>query len=169
MDRLNLLALIVAMSAYLAGIRFATIGRLASLRSTDALKRRRMRRFLRFLIAADAPLIVAGLLITVDLFPNPILGKPAPAWCLAWAYRLFVLSVIILAGLHVASWLRAFQPAGSHTPAAAIAALNEEAARFEAETVRHRKELESLKSKAEVAQEQERQGASARTPPAPQA
>ena len=159
MDRLNLLALMVALSAYLAGIRFATIGRLASLRSSETATRQTMKTFLRLLVLADAPLVIAGLLVTVDLFPNPLFGKPAPAWCLEWAYRIFVFAVSVLALLHGYSWIRAFLPTGTSS----ARSLDEELSQIEREkkvylaaAERDTKAVEALKAAAALAAEKKR-------------
>lgn len=103
MDKLNLLALMVALSAYLAAIRFAVIGRLATV--PPPMNAASLKRFLLSLIPADAPLVIGGLLLTADLFWAPLVGGAAPGWLYWLAQWLFVAAIIVLAIHHAISWI----------------------------------------------------------------
>lgn len=108
----DLLTLIVALSVYIATIRFVALGRLSELRTkaedqaTDtntktALNKRRsdLRGFLLLLIPADAPLVVAGVFLTWHL-----LGSSAPAWARSSVPMLFGSAIVVLAIHHLVAW-----------------------------------------------------------------
>lgn len=105
-DQLNFLSLIVAHSAYLAAIRFYAMQRLASNPSNA----KSLKKFLFKLIFADAPLVLAGVLLTIQLFLKPLLADPAPWQSITWWVSfLFCCAVLVLAFYHLQAWLKSIQ------------------------------------------------------------
>ena len=106
----DLLTLIVALSAYIATIRLVVIGRLSQLRdqaaaATDATqwtklsdRRSVLRAFLLTLLPAEAPLVVAGVWLTLHLFGN------GPEWATNRVSVLFCWAIMILALHHLVAW-----------------------------------------------------------------
>ncbi len=106
MDKLNLLALMVALSAYLAAVRFAVIGRLAG--DPKPANPAGLKQLLVALIPADAPLVIGGLLLTADLFWTSLIGGPPPPSLFWLAQWLFVIAIVVLAIHHMVSWVITF-------------------------------------------------------------
>lgn len=105
-DQLNFLSLIVALSAYLSAIRFYAMQRLASNPSNA----KSLKAFLFRLVFADAPLVLAGVLLTVQMFFKPLLADPAPGESIAWWVSfLFCLAVVVLATYHFLAWVKSIQ------------------------------------------------------------
>ena len=102
MDKLNLLALMVALSAYLAAVRMTVIGRLGSTPAPN--NPQDLKTFLVLLIPADAPLVVGGLFLTADLFWIGVFGAQPPSWLFWWAQVLFIAAISVLAIHHIVSW-----------------------------------------------------------------
>ena len=102
MDKLGFLALIVALSAYLASVRIAVIARLGSTPQPDHPER--LKWFLVSLIPADLPLVVAGIFLAGDLFSKDLLGVDPAGWLYPGAKLLFVIAVVVLAVHHVVGW-----------------------------------------------------------------
>jgi hypothetical protein len=109
MDRVNhldLLTLVIALSAYLATIRLVVISRLAAEpppRNAAALKT-----FLRTLIPADLPLVLAGVFLFLLIFWDDLFGGAAPGWfepAVVWA---FFVAVLVLVAHHAVAWVRSF-------------------------------------------------------------
>jgi hypothetical protein len=103
MDKLNLLALMVALSAYLAAIRLALIQRLGA--EPPPTNPRGIKNMLLALIPADMPLVVGGLLLTANLFWTDLLGGAPPAFLYPAAGWLFVAGICILAIHHAVAWV----------------------------------------------------------------
>ena len=100
-DKLNLLSLIVALSAYLAALRFYAIQRLAT-KPTNA---QSLKAFLFLLVFADAPLVVAGVLLSLQLFWEPFctLSASSSSW---WVALLFLIAVMVMSVYHLAAWYK---------------------------------------------------------------
>jgi hypothetical protein len=118
-DKLTLLTLIVALSAYLASVRLVAIGRLVDLKgrvSTDFFDKRLntpanadverrsndIKVGLKLLTLADAPMIVSGLLLGLHIF----YGLPDAS--LRWSIYFFTFGGLALVGLHAHAWKRTF-------------------------------------------------------------
>ena len=105
-DQLNFLSLIVALSAYLAAIRFYAMQRLASNPSNA----KALKKFLFKLIFADAPLVLAGVLLTIQIFFKPLLADPVPGESITWwVSLLFCVAVAVLAAYHFLAWVKSIQ------------------------------------------------------------
>lgn len=105
-DSMNLLALIVALSAYLAAIRFFAQERLAT---TPRPPNERALKVLLFrLVFADAPLVVAGLILAWQLFETPLQTDPCQtkSW---WVAFLFCIAVVVMAVYHFLSWCKSIK------------------------------------------------------------
>ena len=113
MDKLGFLALIVALSAYLASVRIALITRLGSVPKPDHPKR--LKWFLVLLIPADLPLVVAGIFLAGDLFSKDLLGLEPATWLYPGAKLLFVIAVVVLAIHHFVGWCISLYKLYSHT------------------------------------------------------
>ena len=100
-EKIMLLTLVVALSAYIATIRFAIIGRLGSF---DNEKKRTWRKVLAGLIPADSPLVIAGIFLTIDLFLKDMINVDPPSFFYLGSLWLFFIAVIVLAIHHVLSW-----------------------------------------------------------------
>ncbi len=105
-DSLNLLALIVALSAYLAAIRFFAQERLAS--TLPPPNARALKVLLFRLVFADVPLVIAGVLLTWQLFEGPLQTSPGQtrSW---WVAFLFCVAVGVMALYHLLSWKRSIE------------------------------------------------------------
>lgn len=103
MDKLGFLALIVALSAYLASVRIALITRIGS----EPKPRHRwwLKLYVVSLIPADAPLVLAGLFLTAQLFSKDLSGPEPADWLYPAAKGLFVFAVGVLAAHHIALWI----------------------------------------------------------------
>ncbi len=108
----NLLTLIVALSAYVATIRLAVLARLVQNPQLPEDQRAKQKRFLILLIPADLLLVVAGVALLLLLFWAHLFSSPgAPAatapkgleqvvvWC-------FFLGILWLVGHHIGSWCK---------------------------------------------------------------
>lgn len=105
-DQLNFLALIVALSAYLAAIRFYAMQRLAGNPSNA----KSLKAFLFRLVFADAPLVIAGVLLTIQMFAMPLLADDNPGQTISWwVALLFCIAVGVLAAYHFLAWLKSIQ------------------------------------------------------------
>lgn len=118
-DKLTLLTLIVALSAYLASVRLAAIGRLSALSrelskdiygtplvtdSNKAISRRKddIGRSLKWLTLSDAPMIASGFLLGLHIF------YAAGERALMWSVYLFTFGGIVLMLLHGLAWVKTF-------------------------------------------------------------
>ena len=114
MDRLSLLTLIVALSAYLATIRLAAITLLMTLGPEKASRKKNIKSLLLGIMIADAPLVIAGLLLGLELCWNVIVfgAPPDPPGCLYRAAVFFFLfALFTLAAQHAVAWVKTIQKA----------------------------------------------------------
>lgn len=101
-QKIMFLTLIIALSAYIASIRFALI---ESLRSPKIKKRETRKRVLVGLIPADLPLVFAGIFLTIDLFLKDMINVDPPSFFYSGSVWLFSFAVLVLAIHHFLSWL----------------------------------------------------------------
>ncbi len=100
-SKLDFLAVIIALAAYLAGVRLAVLGRLGSEpkpTNPSSLKRR-----ILFLIPSDFNLIISGSIVAVKLFYTNLI-PPEITWAGQFATFLFILAVVYLVVMHIWSW-----------------------------------------------------------------
>lgn len=108
LNQLPLLSLVVALAAYVGGIRLAVLGRINAApppQDVAALKR-----FLKRLIPTDFLLIVAGIFLFLKIFWSDLVGGiAAPMWfdtLIVWA---FFFATVTLVLHHVVAWYKAFR------------------------------------------------------------
>lgn len=105
-DHLDLLSLIIALSAYVGGVRLVVYGRIGANPAPSAETKQRLKNFLRLLIPADAALIVSASCLFVRIFWDDLFGGAPPAGLdpvIVWS---FFIGVIVLILHHAASWIK---------------------------------------------------------------
>ena len=104
-ELLTLLAIIIALSAYLATMRGVLRERI---RGAPEARKQHLRVSLYLLILPDALLVISGLLLGLHIFYAylPGVGEP-PVWLLRRAIQLFIAGGLCLVVLHLVEWLRA--------------------------------------------------------------
>lgn len=111
-NQLDLLILIIALSAYVASIRLAVIQRLAVTPApTNA---ESLRSYLKWLLPGDIPLVVSAVVLSLNIFWQElvvgpfanVLGAHPPSWFSPLVVWLFVFAVLVLSLHHVAAWVR---------------------------------------------------------------
>ena len=95
-----LLSLIIALSAYVSGVRLAVIGRI----NKD--NKAALKKFLRWLLTADIPLAVSGSLLFLKIFWADLFGGSAPNWLAPTIVWTFFVGVFALACHHIALWIK---------------------------------------------------------------
>lgn len=105
-DHLNLLSLLIALSAYVGAVRLAVLGRITSNPHPSDEQKTRLQIFLRLLIPADVSLLLASLLTFLRIFWKDMFGGEAPI-CLdpviVWS---FFLGGVVLVLHHGYSWFK---------------------------------------------------------------
>lgn len=101
-DLLTLLAIIIALSAYLATVRLFAIDRLTQL-AGDLQKRKKVHRNLRLLFVADAPMTVSAVFLGIY-----ILYSNAPSCFLPTSIYLFTFAGLMLLIYHIYAWIKSF-------------------------------------------------------------
>lgn len=107
-DLIDLLSLIVALSAYIGAIRLAVLGRISSQPAPDDATKLKLKQFLRLLVPADMAFIVAGFLLFLRVFWADMFGGTAPASfdpVIIWS---FFAGIVVLMLHHVFSWYKSF-------------------------------------------------------------
>lgn len=106
----DLLALIIALSAYLATIRLIAIDKMSPPRENEpplsADRKKKIKQSLFWLTLADAPLVIAGLLLGLHLFFPNLFNRSAPDWMLTAAIWLFTVAGVLLVIYHFGAWYR---------------------------------------------------------------
>jgi hypothetical protein len=123
-DEFTLLAIIVALSAYLATVRHFLLERIAasdegeSGRTTvEPQGRKRIKKRLLVLVIGDAPITAAAVLVGLhSLYSSP------PQWFLRVGIRCFTIGGLFLLVMHIASWLETVSSLRSGRESAAPAA-----------------------------------------------
>lgn len=109
----DLLALIIALSAYLATIRLIAIDKMSPPKGNEPPlkpeRKKKIKQSLFWLTLADAPLVIAGLLLGLHLFFPTIFDRSAPDWMLTWAIRLFTVAGVLLVIYHLRAWYRSIR------------------------------------------------------------
>ncbi|MGV3590069.1 MAG: hypothetical protein ACO1PZ_00170 [Gammaproteobacteria bacterium] len=110
-DLIAFLSLIVGLSAYLATIRVRIIDKIGECGTDTAqqARKKKLHDLSVWLTLADAPLVIAGLLLFFHGFWAATVGlvidRPAaPSWFLPVAIWLFTLSIVVLAIHHAYAW-----------------------------------------------------------------
>ncbi len=105
-EPLNLLSLIIALSAYTGAVRLAVLGRMTATTPPEEASKKRLQKFLRLLIPADVALVLASLLTFLRIFWKDMFGGEAPV-CLdpviVWS---FFVGVVVLILHHGYSWYK---------------------------------------------------------------
>ena len=107
-DPINLLSLVIALSAYVGAVRLAVIGRIGTNPAPTEAVKAKLKLFLRLLIPADVAFIIAGFLLFLRIFWSDLFHGLAPAGfdpIIVWS--LFTV-VIVLMLHHVFSWYNSF-------------------------------------------------------------
>lgn len=102
MSKSDLLTLVVALSAYLAAVRLAVIGRLGS--QPPPKHPKTLKWFIVLLIPADASLVFGGLLLTADIFWKDLFCVEPTTRLYTVAVWLFAFAIFYLAIHHLVSW-----------------------------------------------------------------
>ena len=107
-DPINLLSLIIALSAYVGAVRLAVIGRMGANPPPAEAVKTKLKLFLRLLIPADVAFIIAGLLLFLQTFWSYMFAGAAPAnldCVIVWS---FFVGVVVLMLHHGFSWYKSF-------------------------------------------------------------
>ena len=107
-DPINLLSLVIALSAYVGAVRLAVIGRMGANPAPAEAVKTKLRLFLRLLIPADMAFIIAGFLLFLRIFWSDMFHGVAPAWfdpLIVWS---FFIGIIVLMLHHGFSWYKSF-------------------------------------------------------------
>ena len=106
-DVIAFLALIVALSAYIATIRLRLIDKIRETTDTDRKSELKLISF--WLTFADAPLIISGVLLFFHSFWDLTIGlwfatPGAPKWLLPWSIGFFAFGGAVLVVHHAVAW-----------------------------------------------------------------
>ncbi|HVT89440.1 MAG TPA: hypothetical protein VHD56_11350 [Tepidisphaeraceae bacterium] len=111
MTHFSFLQLVVALSAYISAVRLAVISRLTSANPPSNPESAKW--FLVLLIPADAPLVVAGILLALDVFWLDMFQSSTPAALYTVAVWCFMFAVVVLAIHHLVAWINSLV---NHSP-----------------------------------------------------
>ncbi len=105
---LNLLTLILALSVYIASIRFVIVSRLIAEPKPDNDHKAKYRRFLKWLLPPDVLFVIAGLLLFLHIYWSNLFGADlqAPSCLASIVIWCFFLGILCLMGHHIYSWCR---------------------------------------------------------------
>ena len=106
LDPIALLSLIIALSAYVGGVRLAVLGRIAAIPPPS--NRHGLKSFLKWLVPADATLATSALLLLLKVFWGDLFGGSAPSWFDPTIIWTFFVGVIVLVCHHIVSWYKSF-------------------------------------------------------------
>lgn len=102
MEPYQLLQITIALSAYLAAIRIATLNRIADKETTED-RKKKLVAFLFWLVPADLCFVVGALFLLAHIYKPHLFGSFG---FLLWATRLFCAGVIVLSIHHGIAWVK---------------------------------------------------------------
>lgn len=105
-DPINLLSLVIALSAYVGAVRLAVIGRMGANPAPAEAVKNKLKLFLRLLIPADVAFIIAGFLLFLRIFWRDMFSGASPAYfdsIIVWS---FFAGVVVLMLHHGFSWYK---------------------------------------------------------------
>lgn len=105
-NELDLLALIVGLSVYVATVRLLVIGRLMGDPAPGAAKAQAYRGFLASLVPADLTILAAGTILFLKIFWCDLFGGASPPWFPGAVVWLLFIAIVILIAHHVVGSLR---------------------------------------------------------------
>ena len=97
-DLLGLLAIVIALSAYLAAVRLFAIG---AIKEASNDEKRKIKTKLGWLVLADAPMTVSAVLLGLYT-----LWAPMPHWMLLTGIALFTFAGLMLLFFHTIAWMK---------------------------------------------------------------
>jgi hypothetical protein len=109
-DQLTTLAILIALSAYLATIRLLAIERIS--RQTDKDKKQEIRLKLLWLVVPDSLLTVSALLLGFHIFSSYLAKHPGSL--LAWSIWLFAAAGLLLFLSHIVAWSKTIAECWKH-------------------------------------------------------
>jgi hypothetical protein len=101
-DLFTLLAIILALSTYLAAARFFLLGELKKA-AVGSPQRKGLHTYLRVLTLPDALMTFSGMCLGLNL-----LFLNAPSSLVTWSIWLFLFAALILFGFHVYAWFKSW-------------------------------------------------------------
>ena len=105
-DSLTLFAIIIALSAYLATLRWLTIVRIG--KSVDNEDKQILKKSLQLITLPDVPLVISAVLLFAHIFWIYLLGTAAPDFLFTWSVYLFAISFLTLIAYHIIEWYKTF-------------------------------------------------------------
>ena len=111
---ITLLAITIALSAYLASIRLALITKISDLdkqnsnNKEDNIKKEEEKATIKmklyYLAWADIPLVIGSVILFIYIFWDDLFVWGKPSWLFTVCIYIIFMGVIILAGSHFATW-----------------------------------------------------------------